>query len=102
MKFYQKTKKSFEFLGLSSNQGMFNRKVSMFLTLFWLDVVLNWMYVFRVAETFGEYAESVFTTTTTTMFTLLYTNMVINWNAVNEVIDGIDKLTERSKFIVIG
>lgn len=98
MNFFQTTKKTFATLGISSNQRTLNRKMLTFFNLFWLDVILNCMYTFREPNTIVEYAESIVSTMTTALIAMLYTIIIINWNAMHDVIEIIDELADKSKF----
>lgn len=97
MKFFRETKRTFAILGISSNQNIFNEKMLMAFTSYWLDNTLNCIFIYREANSFSEYADSAFITSTTTMFAMIFTIIVIKWQNVSELISSIDELAEKSK-----
>lgn len=100
MKFYRETQRTFAILGLSSNQKTINGRMLMAFTSYWLDNTLNCIFIYREANSFSEYADSAFITSTTTMFALMYTIMVIKWEKVTKLINGVNELVEKSELTI--
>lgn len=96
MNFFQESKRSFVTLGITSNERTFNRKALLVIACYCVDDTLHCIHLLRVANTFDEYSESIFTTTTTVMITVLFIVIAIKWKNISELIDGIDELAEKS------
>lgn len=99
MEFFKESKNTFIILGICLNQKTFNRKMLMVLAGYLMNIVLKFIHIIRIANTFSEYAESIFTTTTSMLFAILFVIVAVNWKATTASIALIDVLAEKSKFI---
>lgn len=95
MKIIQSGQKYLEILGVSPNQSLVN--VNFFLTIIVIatDVGENLIFIFHEADTFLEYANNIFVTTTVTMIAIGFVIGSVKIKRVCALIDLAEKRIEQ-------
>ena len=98
MKLYQVCQKNFEFLGLIPNQPRCNQKsVTTFLILT-LTFTLDAVFLFFKANTFLEYTQNAYITTTVFAAWIGFIIMVLQKQKLFELIDHMEKYGDESEY----
>lgn len=95
MKLFQETRRSFAVLGIESTQRILNRRVIVPIMCYWIDNILNCIYLFCVDKSFNEYMDSVFFTCITSSVAICFTITIFKWNKIAAHIAVIEKFVEK-------
>lgn len=97
MKLLQSVQDYLAMLGLSSNQSLFNVKFFTAEFFMFANVGCNWLSIIYEANTFREYANSSFLTSTYIMAAICFTIFAKERNHIFKMIEIGTKLLEKSK-----
>lgn len=97
MKLFQETYRTFAILGISSSQNRFNKKVLLPMMCYWIDNILNCIYLWRVVESFSEYMNSIFFTCITSSIAICFTITWFKWRNMTTLIHTVERLVRQSK-----
>lgn len=104
MKLFQTSQKYFENFGIDSRQmsknHLFNAKNVLASAVLCLDILSSGAFLLYEAQTFYEYADSVYTTSCAENSCVIY--MVIFWNMRKffKFIEKFENLVEHSKYLI--
>lgn len=97
MKLFKETYRTFAILGISSSQNKFNKKVVLPMICYWIDNILNCIYLCRVVESFSEYMNSIFFTCITSSIVICFTITIFKWKNITTLIHTAEELVRQSK-----
>lgn len=96
MKLIQSAQDCLAMLGLSSNQSLFNLKFLMAEFFMFANVGCNWLFIIYEANTFREYTNSSFLTSTYTMAAICFTIFAKERKHIFKMIEIGTELFEKS------
>lgn len=96
MKLFQETQRTLAILGIATNQNKINRTAMMIFIVYFIDNILNCVYLCRVVETFSEFTDSVFITSLTTSIPIMFVIFASEWTTVSILITHVGKFIEKS------
>ena len=99
MKIFQFTQRNFIVGGFIRGQRAFNLKQSVHILISFTFVVLQFLYLFRVASTPNEYMISIFMTTVGLLVFISFISIVFKYDKLFDFIDDIEQTGNESKNI---
>lgn len=97
MRVLQAVQKSFDRMGFSPKQERFNHLALGILVTNITGTSLQWIFLFRVANSSQEYMESVYFVTATTCIDLSFAHTIFITKKLFSLIDTIDELFNERK-----
>lgn len=98
---FRETERSFGILGIGSTQNRFNGKMLMTIIACTTDNILNYVYLFYVAERFIDRVDSIFFCSVTTFILLIYIITIFQWEKLSTHIDDVRQFVEEREYITM-
>lgn len=98
MKIFSTLQKNVEIIGIGPHQQPFNWHSSLSIFINSFGVVLNVAYFFCEANTFQEYAESIFVGTCVIVLSIVFVYFVRNSRIIYDCLDEAEKNIDDSEF----
>lgn len=99
MKVLQKTRKSYESLGLSPNPELFNRETHRTLVIFLSATIAQWIFLLHEADNSRTFMESIYVIICYHNTYISFACIVLNKGKLFALIDNIDKIVDESKWL---
>lgn len=97
MRVLQVVQKSFDRMGFSPKRERFNQRALDILVMDITGTSLQWIFLFRVADSSQEYMESVYVVTATTCITLSFAHTIFITKKFFSIIGTLDELVNERK-----
>lgn len=99
MNIIQSGQKYLAILGVCPHKSLTNAKFLFAMTVYAINVSGNCIFLFYVADTFFEYANSIFLTTTITTAAVCFIIMALEKTLIFTAINLFEELIQKSKYI---
>lgn len=101
MKLFLECRKNFAFLGINSNQQTkVNGKLAATYIIQGISFIFGATFLFLKADTFQEYSNSAYITTSTSVSFAVFVNAVFKRTELFNYINSLDEFVEKSEYML--
>lgn len=100
MKLYRVIQKNFSLLGIVPKQSKSSRKkLAMTSSIHILDTTSSLIFLVFKANTFIEYVNNIYVTTTGIMMSICFANIAVKSDKLFDIINGVEKFVDESECV---